>query len=214
MVFINLLDRRGRADLAAAMQVDAADLATMRAEMVAEKFSSVGLEARGRAFKRFEANEAAFERWSAHQKADFVNLLDRRGRADLAAAMRFEAKDFDAMRAEFVAEKFSAVGLEARGRAFNRFEANEAAFESWSVHQKAGFSNVLGAKELEHALLQRRTFNRLTQAQQRRVWSRLGSDGQFAALRYSGLEANLARGDALERRDHFDRMMQERRATD
>ncbi len=167
---------------------------------------------RGVNFKRFEANEAAFERWSANQKAGFVNALNRDAQADLAAAMKIDAGDFAAMRSEMVAEKFSGLDQEARSRAFNRFEANEAAFARWSVKQKAGFTNVLGAKAFERAILQARTFNRLTHAQQRQVWSRLGSDGQFAALRYAGVDVNLARGDALQRGDHFERIMQERRA--
>jgi hypothetical protein len=210
--FVNALNRDAQADLAAAMKIDASDFAAMRSEMVAEKFSGLDQEARSRAFKRFEANEAAFERWSANQKAGFVNALNRDAQADLAAAMKIDAGDFAAMRSEMVAEKFSGLDQEARSRAFNRFEANEAAFARWSVNQKAGFTNVLGAQTFERAILQARTFNRLTHAQQRQVWSRLGSDGQFAALRYAGVDANLARGDALQRGDQFERVMQERRA--
>jgi stress-induced morphogen len=210
--FARVLDNAARAELAAAMRFNAKDFDAMRAEIVAEKFSGLNVAARKSAFERFEANEEAFQRWSVAQRASFARVLDHAARAELAAAMRFNAKDFDAMRAEIVAEKFSGLNVAARKSAFERFEANEEAFQRWSVHQRAGFSYVLGAKGLEQALLRRGTFDRLTQAQQRTVWSRLGSDGQFAALRYGGLEADLARGDSLQRGEQFERMLAERRA--
>jgi stress-induced morphogen len=208
--FARLLNRDAQAELAASMRFHAKDFDAMRGEFLAQKFSGVDLEARANAFRRFEANEVAFQKWTPYQMAGFVRALNRDAQAELAASMRFKAKDFDAMRAEMVAEKFSGLDLAARQNAFRRFEANEAAFEKWTDLQRAGYSDLLGAKGLEHALLQRGTFNRLTQAQQRLVWSRLGSDGQFAALRYAGLEADLARGDFLERGEQFERVMAER----
>jgi hypothetical protein len=210
--FARVLNNAARAELAAAMKVDAADLATMRAETVAERFDDVGVEARARTFERFQADEEAFQRWSVAQKASFARILSHDARAELAAAMKFDAKDFDAMRAAIVAEKLSGLNLAARQRAFERFGADQADFERWTVHQRAGYSDLLGAKGLEHALLRRGTFDRLTQAQQRTVWSRLGSDGQFAALRYAGLEASVARGNSLERGEQFERILAERGA--
>ncbi len=72
---MNTLDRGAQADLAAAMKIDAGDFASMRAEMVAEKFSGLSLQAREQAFERFEASEAAFGKWTSLQKSAFADVL-------------------------------------------------------------------------------------------------------------------------------------------
>jgi len=166
-------------------------------------------EARAEAIGRFDATEA-FARMSAEQQGRFAQSLDLAAQERIANAMRFEAADFGRMNADTLGRAVANMDAEARAEAIGRFEANEATFQRMDNVQRAAFADALGAKAFERAVLQAQTFNRMSEAQQRAVWDNLGRQGQFAALRYAGFNANLARADALQRNEQFERYMQER----
>jgi len=211
--FLGALDRAEQERIAAAMRIEASDFANMRAEMVARKFGGLDAKTRAGAFDRFEANEEAFGRWSDRQTASFMRAINRADQERIAAAMRVEAGDFAQMRATMVAEKISALDARTREGAFGRFVADDAAFARRNVAQRAAFTDALGARACERAILQARSFNNLRQEQQLAVWANLGLNGQVAALRYAGLSADdLARVTSMDRRLELDRVMNERRA--
>jgi len=114
------------------------------------------------------------------------------------------------MELSLLAKGVADLDAKTRDLAFSRFEPNEATFQRMDTMQRAAFADVLGAKAFERSVLRANSFNRLSEAQQLAVWATLGRSGQEAALRYAGFEADLARGPAMERQQHFDRYMQER----
>ena len=124
--------------------------------------------------------------------------------------MRLEVADLARMNPEALARGFVNLDAKTRQEAIGRFEASEAAFQRMNDTQRAAFANLLGAQTLERSVLQAQSFNRLTQSQQRAVWTNLGRQGQVAALRYTGLTADLARGNATQRDEQFERFIQQR----
>jgi hypothetical protein len=191
------------------MRFEAADLGRMNADTIGRAVANMDAEARAEAIGRFDATDA-FARMSAEQQGRFVQSLDRAAQQRVADAMRFEAADLGRMNADTIGRAVASMDAEARAEAIGRFEVNEAAFQRMDNVQRAAFADVLGAKAFERAVLQAQTFNRLSEAQQRAVWDDLGRQGQFAALRYAGFNADLARADAQQRNQQFDRYMQER----
>jgi len=209
--FALALDRAAQEELAAGIRFEATDLERMDAALLASAIDSLDARTRNEAFGRFEGAEA-LERMTARQKAGFALALDRAAQEELAAGIRFEAADLERMDAALLASAIGNLDARARNEAFGRFVATEDAFGRWTSLQKAAFADALGARACGRAVLQARSFNRLSQAQQLEVWSNLGRAGQEAALRYAGLEADLARGTAMQRDVQFEKFMQERRA--
>jgi hypothetical protein len=148
---------------------------------------------------------------SAERRGHLVQALDRAAQERVANALRFEAADLGRLNAEALGRAAARLDAEAREQAIGRFEGEDA-FQRMSDVQRAAFADALGAKAFERAILQARAFNNLRQEQQRAVWANLGRNGQEAALRYTGLSADLARGNALERQMQLDRFMTERQA--
>jgi len=207
--FVQSLDRAAQQRVADAMRFEAADLGRMNADALGRAVANMDAETRVNAIGRFDATEA-FARMSAEQQGRFVQSLDRAAQQRVADAMRFEAADLGRMNADTLGRAVAGMDAEARAEAIGRFEANEATFQRMDNVQRAAFADALGAKAFERAVLQAQTFNRMSEAQQRAVWNNLGRQGQFAALRYAGFNANLARADALQRNEQFERYMQER----
>jgi len=140
----------------------------------------------------------------------FVQSLDRAVQERIANSMRFEATDLARINADSLGRAVANMDAEVRSQAIGRYEMNDAAFERMNTLQRAAFADALGSRALERTVLRSREFNRLSQAQQRAVWANLGRQGQTAALRYAGFEADLARADALQRNNQFERYMQDR----
>ena len=269
-------DRVTQQRIANAVKADAADLALMKFEDLANKFTNLDANARAEAFGQFEARDA-LSRMDSMQRAHFalaskaavqqriaagmnfkqadlsrisINALARAmanmnavARADalvhfdvrtvlaraepaqmahftlanerviqqrIAAEMKLTGPDLARVETQYLGKAVAALDSQARLSAFNKFAADEAAFQRMGDMQRAAFADVLGAKAFETAMLQARTFSRMTEAQQRGVWARSGSLGQTAALRYSGLEADLGRGGPVEREAGFERYLSER----
>jgi hypothetical protein len=151
----------------------------------------------------------------AGERANFARALDNDAQAKIAAEMEFERADFGAMDDDALSRKLGRLSAKTFNDTFGRFEANEDAFGSWTVMQKSAYTEVLGAKAFESAILQGRSFNRLSEAQQLDAWSRLGRQGEEAALRYAGLGRNeLERMDAGQRNEAFERAVMGRGARD
>ena len=207
--FAQSLDLAAQERIANALRIEAADLGRMNPDTLGRAVASMDAEARAEAIGRFDATEA-FARMSAEQQGRFVQSLNRAAQQRVADAMRFEAADLGRMNADTLGRAVANMDAEARAEAIGRFDANEATFQRMDNVQRAAFADALGAKAFERAVLQAQTFNRMSEAQQRAVWDNLGRQGQFAALRYAGFNANLARADALQRNEQFERYMQER----
>jgi len=178
-------------------------------EQKAEMIGRVSAAERANYYARFDEADA-FARMSARQQGRFVLAMDAAAQERVASAMRVSQADFARMEANAIGRAFGNLDAEARTRAIGRFEANEATFERMNTLQRAAFADALGSQAFERTVLRSREFNRLSQTQQRSVWDNLGRQGQYAALRYAGFEADLARADALQRNNQFERYMQDR----
>jgi len=207
--FVQSLDRAVQERFAGALQIKAADLARMNPDALGRAVAKMDAEARQQAIGRFDAEEA-FARMSADQMGRFVQSLDRAVQERIANSMRFEATDLARINADSLGRAVANMDAEVRSQAIGRYEMNDAAFERMNTLQRAAFADALGSRALERTVLRSREFNRLSQAQQRAVWANLGRQGQTAALRYAGFEADLARADALQRNNQFERYMQDR----
>lgn len=152
----------------------------------------------------------AFARMSPREQGRYVQSLDRAVQERIAKALRFEATEFARMNPDSLGRAVANMDAEVRSQAIGRYEMNDAAFERMNTLQRAAFADALGSRAFERTVLRSREFNRLSQAQQRAVWANLGRQGQTAALRYAGLEADLARADAVQRNNQFERYMQDR----
>ena len=207
--FVLALDRAAQERVANAMRVSQADLARMNSADIGRGFANLDAEARVNAIGRFDA-EAALARMNTEQYGHFVLALDRAAQERVANAMRFGQADLARMNSADIGRGFANLDAEARSNAIGRFEANEATFAAMNTLQRAAFADALGSQAFERTVLRSREFNRLSQAQQRAVWANLGRQGQYAALRYAGFDADLARADAMQRNSQFERYMQER----
>jgi len=207
--FVLSLERNAQERVANAMRFDQADFARMNADVIGRAFGNLDAEARTKAIGRFEL-DAALARMDMARQGHFVLSLERNAQERVASAMRFAQADLARMNADVIGRAFGNLDAEARTRAIGRFEANEATFERMNTLQRAAFADALGSQAFERTVLRSREFNRLSQTQQRSVWDNLGRQGQYAALRYAGFEADLARADALQRNNQFERYMQDR----
>ena len=207
--FVLALDRKAQERVANAMRFGQADLARMSSADIGRGFANIDAEARSIAVGRFDA-DAALARMNTEQQGHFVLALDRKAQERVANAMRFGQADLARMSSADIGRGFANLDAEARSIAIGRFEANEATFERMNTLQRAAFADALGSQAFERSVLRSSEFNRLSQAQQRAVWANLGRQGQYAALRYAGFEADLARADALQRNEQFERYMQQR----
>jgi len=209
--FVLALRTEAQERVANALSFKAEDLSRMNIDALGRAVANMDAEARARAVGRFDADDA-FARMSPEQQAHFVLALRAEAQERFANALSFKAADLSRMNIDALGRAVANMDAEARARAVGRYEANEEVFERMNNMQRAAFADALGAKAFERAILQARAFNNLRQEQQLAVWSNLGRNGQEAALRYAGLSADLARGNALERQMQFDRFTSERHA--
>ena len=207
--YVQSLDRAVQERIAKALRFEATEFARMNPDSLGRAVASMDAEARQQAIGRFDAEEA-FARMSADQMGRFVQSLDRAVQERIANSMRFEATDLARINADSLGRAVANMDAEVRSQAIGRYEMNDAAFERMNTLQRAAFADALGSRAFERTVLRSREFNRLSQAQQRAVWANLGRQGQTAALRYAGLEADLARADAVQRNNQFERYMQDR----
>ena len=149
------------------------------------------------------------------EKAGSFNSLDAKTRDALAAKMTFNARDLEQMEARTLARGMDNLDRGSRAAAFNRFQMTEAKFSGMDDFQKSSLADVYGARSLGRVTLAARAFDQLTPMQKMDVWNELGSNGRYAALRYSGLNrADLGQLNAREQSEAFERAAQGRTERD
>ena len=196
--------------LAAGIRLEARDFQRMDPAIVASALDRADEASLDRAFASLKRGE--FAALSANQKFGYFNAFDFAAQETLAGSMRLEARDFQRMDPAIAASALDRADAANLDRAFAALKRGGGDYAQLSINQKAGWVNAFGSSACERSVLKVRAFNRLDTNQQRRVWERLGGRGQEAALRYAGVESNLARGSFDHRRTEFEKYLSERSA--
>ncbi len=211
--FLQSLDRATQERVVGNLRFAAEDIGRMNAAVVGRALSRMDAGARAEAIGRFDASEA-MARMNDMQLGSFAQSLDRATQERVASGLRFEAEDIGRLNADVLGRALARMDVEARAAAVGRFEATEAYLQRMDLGQKAALADALGAKAFERAILQAKTWNDLSRAQQWTAWTNLGRQGQEATLRYAGVTADLERTDALQRDMAFERAYEQGRAAD
>ena len=188
------------------------DMALWNDAALAKAFRGLEASERQDVLERSSFDEVGFQRMSEGQMAGLARSLNREDQLRIVSEAKFSVDDMALWNDAALAKAFRGLEASERQDVLERSSIDEETFQRWTDVKRAAFSDALGAKAFETAVLQARYFERLSGAQQRQVWNRLGAAGQGAALRYTGLEADLAHGTAMQRETEFEKYTQERRA--
>ena len=180
--------------------------------MLAKSVKGLSSSDRASMLAKSSFTEADFARKSDAQLAAFARSLDVAQQERLVANAKFSAKDVSYWNDAMLAKSMKDLNSSDRAAMFAKSGFNETDFQRKNNLQKAAMADVLGAKAFERSILQARSFNYLNAAQMQNVWRSLGRAGQEAALLNAGFEADLARGDSMQRYEHFNRFMADRSA--